>query len=454
MKIADKDTRAVDLVRKALDKAKEFEEYNVFISLNDEALKKAEEIDRRIAAGEKVGRLAGVPYALKDDFLSPEGKTTAGSKMLENFRSPITATAVAKLETEDAICLGRTNMDAFSHGASTENSYFGPTLNSRDKTRAAGGSSGGSAVAVALGIVPFALGTDTGGSIRQPAAYNGVIGVRPTYGAVSRYGVIAMSSSIDTVGCFATTADDADLVMGVMAGRDEADATSLDDFWSAEPENKKLRVGVIKDFMNSADGEVLKCTNDYIDKLKGLGHEVSEIEMPTLKYGLAIYYVVQSAELASTMMRFDSIRFGRQAENVKGLDDLYTRSRDEGLMMENKRRIMLGNYVVSTGLYEKYYLKAQKARTLLMAEYDRAFEKFDVLLCPTTPSTAFKLGSKTGDPMEMYLEDLMLASPSMAGLPAISVPAGETTEGLTVGVQLVGPQCSDRSLLKLAKETM
>jgi len=453
MKIANKKVRAVSLVREALAKAKKFGQYNAFISLNETgALKRAEEIDRRIAAGETVGRLAGVPYAIKDDIMSPEGNMTVGAKMMEKFHSAITATAVARLEAEGAICIGRTNMDAFSHGVSTENSYFGPTLNSRDKTRVAGGSSGGSAVAVALGIVPFALGTDTGGSVRQPAAYNGIFGLRPTYGAVSRYGVVAVASSFDTIGCLASTAETIDLVTGIMAGKDPADATTLDDFWAKKPKSAKLRIGVIKNLMTDGDKEALRCVRNYIEKLKRAGHRVDEIEMPIWEYGLAMYLVVQPAELASTMMRYDGIRFGYQAKNVKNLDDLYTRSRDEGLMMENKRRIMLGNYVVSTGLYEKYYLKAQKARTLLIAEYAKTFKKFDVLLCPTTLAPAFRLGEKVDDPVQASSEDLLLASPSMAGLPAISVPAGETTDGLTVGVQLVGPRCSDRQLLKLAKE--
>jgi aspartyl-tRNA(Asn)/glutamyl-tRNA(Gln) amidotransferase subunit A len=268
---------------------------------------------------------------------------------------------------------------------------------------------------VALGIVPFALGTDTGGSIRQPAAQNEILGVKPTYGAVSRYGVVAMSSSMDSIGCMANDPETADLVMGIMAGKDTADATSLPDFWQNEPENKKLRVGALAGF-----------TDDAIEKLKQVGHEVSEIEMPTLKYGKVIYDIVQSAEVASTMMRYDGVRFGYRAEDVKDLDDLYTRSRDEGLGIENKRRIMFGNFVVSTGNYEKYYLKAQKARTLLISEYDKVFENFDVLLCPTT-------------------DDAVTSSVNLAGLPAVSLPSG---------AQLIGPRCSDRALLKLAKEIL
>lgn len=454
MKTADKNIRAIDLVREALEKAKKFEEYHCFVSMNeDAAIKKAAEIDAKIAAGEHVGKLAGVPYALKDNFSSLDGATTASAKMLERYNSPITATSVARLEAEGAIMIGRTNLDAFAHGSSTENSYFGPTLNSRDKTRVAGGSSGGSAAAVALDIVQFALGSDTGGSIRQPASYNGVVGIKPTYGTVSRYGVVAMASSTDTIGCFAADAEDVDLVMGIMAGRDEKDSTTLDNFWQNEPEDKKLRIGVIRDFMDEGvETEVLKAVNGFVDKLKKDGHELGEISMPTLKYGLAIYYIVQPAEVASNLSRYDGIRYGLRSDGVSDLVSLYRKTRDEGFMPENKRRIMIGNFVLSSGFFDAYYLKAQKARTLLIEEYNRAFEKFDVLLCPVAPAPAFKLGQKTGDPLQMYLEDVMSVPPSMAGLPAISVPAGETEEGLPVGVQLIGPRKADRTLLKLAKE--
>jgi aspartyl-tRNA(Asn)/glutamyl-tRNA(Gln) amidotransferase subunit A len=361
---------------------------------------------------------------------------------------------VRKIEAEGAIMIGRTNLDAFAHGGSTENSYFGPTLNSHDKTRVAGGSSGGSAVAVALGIVPFALGSDTGGSIRQPAAYNGIVGLKPTFGTVSRYGVVAMASSTDTIGCLAETAADVDQVMGIMAGKDAKDSTTLDDFWQEEPREKKLRVGVIKDFMDKGvNTEVKEYVDKYIEKLKQVGHTVEEVEIPTLKYGLAIYYVVQMAEVASNMCRYDGVRFGARAKNVLNLDSLYTLSRDDGLMLENKRRIMIGNFVLSSGFFDAYYLKAQKARTLLIREYEKVFGKFDILLCPVAPTPAFKLGEKIDDPLQMYLEDLMNVPPSMAGLPAVAVPVGETAEGLSVGAQLIGPRRSDRQLLKLVKET-
>ncbi len=456
MKIADKNTKAVDLVREALEKAKKYEEYHCFISMNEShALDRAREIDEKIAKGEKVGRLAGVPYALKDNYLSREGVTTAAARMLDNFPSPITATAVAKLEAEGAIMIGRTNLDAYAHGSSTENSYFGPTHNSHDMERVAGGSSGGSAVAVALGIVPFSLGSDTGGSIRQPASYNGVIGVKPTYGTVSRYGVVAMASSTDVMGCFANTIEDADLIMSIIAGKDPKDSTTLDDFWTRDLEDakpKKKKLGIIKDFLgDGVDEEVKKAVLDYAKQAKKAGFDVEEIEMPIAKYGLAIYYIIQPAEVASNLSRYDGIRYGHRAADVTDLDSVYSKTRDEGFMPENKRRIMIGNFVLSSGFFDAYYLKAQKARTLLINAYNEAFEKYDALLCAVAPAPAFKLGEKVNDPLQMYMEDVMSVPPSMAGLPAIAVPAGASKSGLPIGVQLVGPRKSDQVLLNIAK---
>ena len=456
MKIADKNTKAVDLVREALEKAKKYEEYHCFISMNEShALERAREIDEKIAKGEKVGRLAGVPYALKDNYLSREGVTTAAARMLDNFPSPITSTAVAKLEAEGAIMIGRTNLDAYAHGSSTENSYFGPTLNSHDMSRVAGGSSGGSAVAVALGIVPFALGSDTGGSIRQPASYNGVVGIKPTYGTVSRYGVVAMASSTDVMGCFANTIEDADMIMGIIAGKDPKDSTTLDDFWTQNLEDvkpKKKKIGIIKEFLgDGVDEEVKQTVLDYAKQAEKAGFEVEEIEMPIAKYGLAIYYIIQPAEVASNLSRYDGIRYGHRAADVTNLDSVYSKTRDEGFMPENKRRIMIGNFVLSSGFFDAYYLKAQKARTLLIDAYNKAFEKYDALLCAVAPAPAFKLGEKVNDPLQMYMEDVMSVPPSMAGLPAMAVPAGASKTGLPIGVQLIGPRKSDQVLLNIAK---
>ena len=489
MKIANKKVTAERLVRDALEKAKHFADYNIFTFINEEgALKKAREIDAKIAKGEKVGRLAGVPYALKDNFLSPEGETTASVQILGGFKSPITATAVAKLEAEGAIMIGRTNMDAFAHGSSTENSYYGPTLNAHDRERVAGGSSGGSAVAVALDIVEFATGTDTGGSIRQPASFNGVYGFKPTYGCISRYGVVAMASSTDCIGFFTKTPDDMDLLISIASGQDPKDMTTLPDFYnteaSAESGNSRLaparpslrgsgahpapvvadglespnscaRIGIIKDFDNeSVDAEIREALHDKCELLKSKGYEIVELEMPALKYGLPAYYIIVPAEVASNLSRYDGVRYGFRSKNSEDLDALYLNTRSEGFMPENKRRIMIGNFVLSSGFYDAYFLKAAKARTLIVQEYEKAFKKCDFILTPVSPSPAFKLGEKVNDPVAMYFEDVMSVPLNLAGIPGLAIPVGETKKGLPIGLQLVGPRRSDKALIEFSKELM
>lgn len=464
MKIADKNTSAVELVTAALEKAKKYADKNIFVSLNEEAaLEKAKAIDAKIAAGEPVGKLAGVPYALKDNFLSKEGNTTASSKILEPFASPITSTTVKKLEAEGAIMIGRTNMDSFAHGGSTENSYFGPTKNAFDDERVSGGSSGGSAVATALDIVEFATGTDTGGSIRQPASFNGVFGFKPTYGTISRYGVVAMASSTDCIGFFAKSTEDIDLLMSICAGQDEYDQTTLPDYYNESEVKKVKTIGVIKDFKNDAvDKNIAKALDDKIEELKGKGYEIVEFDMPALKYALAVYYIVVPAEISSNLSRHDGIRYGFRSDNIHSLDDVYAESRSEGFMPENKRRIMIGNFVLSSGFYDAYYLKAQKARTLIIKEYEEAFKKCDFILTPVSPNPAFKLGEKTNDPVSMYLEDAMTVPLNLAGVPGLTIPVGKIEkdlegkgrEGLPLGLQLIGPRRSDKSLLNFAKEIM
>ncbi len=489
MKTANKKVSAERLVRDALTKAKHFADYNIFTFLNEEAaLKKAREIDERIARGEKVGKLAGVPYALKDNFLSLEGETTASAHILQGFTSPITATAVAKLEAEDAIMIGRTNLDAFAHGSSTENSYFGPTLNAFDRERVAGGSSGGSAVAVALDIVEFATGTDTGGSIRQPASFNGVYGLKPTYGCVSRYGVVAMASSTDCIGFFTKTPDDMDLLMSIASGQDPKDMTTLPDYYNDESgteldssrhaparpssrgsgaqsapvvadglelPNSCTRIGVIKDFDNeSVDAEIREALKKKCELLKSKGHKIVELEMPALKYALAAYYIIVPAEVASNLSRYDGVRYGFRSEDSKDLDALYYNTRSEGFMPENKRRIMIGNFVLSSGFYDAYFLKAAKARTLIVKEYEKAFSKCDYILTPVSPNPAFKLGEKVNDPVAMYLEDVMSVSLNLAGVPGLAIPAGKTKSGLPIGLQLVGKRRSDKQLIEFSKELM
>ncbi len=455
MKIANKTITAERLVRDALEKAKFFADYNIFTSLDEDgAIQRAREIDAKIAKGESAGRLAGVPFAIKDNFLHPSGETTASAHILQGFVSPVTATAVERLEAEGAIVIGRTNLDAFAHGSSTENSYFGPTLNSHDKTRVAGGSSGGSAVAVALDIVEFATGSDTGGSIRQPASFNGVYGLKPTYGAIPRYGVVAMASSTDCLGFFTKTPEDMDLLMSITSGQSEKDLTSLPDYYNDSSVDlpKTIRVGIIKDFDNdSVAPEIRAALQKKIELLKSQEHEIIELSMPTLKYALAAYYIIVPAELSSNLCRHDGIRYGFRAEDASSLDEIYTKTRDEGFMAENKRRIMIGNFVLSSGFYDAYFLKAAKARTLIVQEYAKAFESCDFLLTPVAPNPAFKLGEKSGDPVAMYLEDVMSVPANLACIPGLTVPAGETKDGLPLGLQILGPRRSDRKLIEFAK---
>jgi len=434
-------------VEEAIAKAHENDAFHALLSLTEtRALERADAVDR----GEITGSLAGVPFIAKDNFLTLGGTTTAASKILENFESPLQATAIEKLEAEGAICIGKANLDAFAHGGSTENSAYGPTKNAVNQERVAGGSSGGSAVAVALDIVPFTLGTDTGGSIRQPASFNGVVGVKPTYGTVSRYGVVAMASSTDTIGVLATNTHDAAVVMDIISGKDTKDMTTLPDFFTPAVLDGPKKIGVIKEAMtDDVDADVLRVTNEYIDKLRADGHQVEEVSLSLLKYALAIYYIVVPAEISSNLGRYDGIRYGRRADAVN-LSDLYGASRDEGFMTENKRRIMIGSYVLSSGFFDAYYLQAQKVRTLLINEFNELFNSFDVLIAPVAPTPAFKLGENSEDPIKMYLADVMTVPASLAGLPAISVPAGVSSEGLPIGVQLIGKRKDDALLLALA----
>lgn len=445
---------ARSIVESALEKAEAIGEYNALLSLTRErAIERADMIDESIRNGQAVGRLSGVPFVVKDNFLAFGAPTTAASKMLEHYQAPLQATAVEKLEAEGAICIGKANLDAFAHGGSTENSAFGVTRNAYDQSKVAGGSSGGSAVVTALDVVPFALGTDTGGSIRQPASFNGVYGMKPTYGTVSRYGVVAMASGTDVIGCFAKHADDVALVMDIIAGQDQRDMTTLPDFF--EPKTlgpKKLRIGVVSDMMtDDVDESVRVNVEKYLDKLKSKGHEVGQVEFPILKYTLAMYYIIVPAEVSSNLARYDGVRYGLRASGVKTLAGLYGKSRDQGFVTENKRRILIGSFVLSSGYFEAYYNQAQKARTLLINAYNKLFEKYDVLVGPTAPTTAFGIGENTGDPIKMYLSDVMTVPASLAGLPALNAPAGTDDSGLPVGVQLTGPRCSDATLISLAQ---
>lgn len=449
VKIADyQGMSARAAVEQAIAKARENESFHALLNITEgRALERADAVDR----GEITGKLAGIPFVVKDNFLAFGAPTTAASKILENFEAPLQATAVEKLEAEGAICIGKANLDAFAHGGSTENSAFGPTKNAFDQTKVAGGSSGGSAVVTALDIVPFALGSDTGGSIREPASFNNVVGVKPTYGTISRYGVVAMASSTDVIGVFTTNAADATRLIDIMAGTDKKDMTTLADFFVPTEVKPGQKIGLIKEFMtDDVDSEVRERISDYVEKLKAAGHAVEEVSLPIVKYTLAMYYIIVPAEISSNLGRYDGIRYGRRAENAKTLAETYGRSRDEGFMPENKRRIMIGSHVLSSGFFDAYYLQAQKARTLLINAFNELFTSYDVLIGPVAPTPAFGLGENTADPVKMYLADVMTVPASLAGLPALSVPAGKTTQGLPVGVQLIGQRRSDAALLALA----
>lgn len=459
-KIKSGQMTAVEAVKHALDKAKQTTDYNIFLCLNEKrALRRAAEIDVRLANGEDVGVLAGVPFVNKDNILAfgddgDQGTTSAASKFLGNFRAPIQATVMDKLEAAGAISIGQTNLDAFAHGGSTENSAYGVTKNAVDTERVAGGSSGGSAVAVALDIVPFALGTDTGGSIREPASFNGVLGFKPTYGLVSRFGAVAMASSTDTIGCFTHNATDADLVMSVLAGQDQRDMTTYtSDYQSNAELQNKPKVAVIKQFMSEAnDPKVLKNTREMIDKLKNAGYQVDEIDVEEVKYALAIYYIVVPAEISSNLGRYDGIRYGKRSEQSADLASMYANSRAEGFEIENKRRIMIGSFVLSSGYFDAYYLKAQKVRTMLIQRLNQVLTEYDFLVGPVAPMPAFKIGENIADPMKMYLADVMTTPANLAGLPAVSVPIAPTTSGLPVGFQVIAKQDRDAQLLAFVKQ--
>jgi len=444
------ETSSVELVAAHLARA-ERDEWNSFLAVDRErALSRAKEIDGLAVRPP----LAGVPIAIKDALSTRDLVTTAGSKMLEGFRPIYTATCVARLEAAGAVIIGKTNMDEFAMGSSTENSAYGPTLNPWDITRVPGGSSGGSASCVAARQVPWSLGSDTGGSIRQPAALCGIVGMKPTYGAISRYGLIAFASSLDQVGPFARTVRDAALLLSHMVGRDPMDATSLE--WT-EPIRMPsatrldgLRVGVIEELMGDGiDPGVRAACQSTIDMVEGLGGTVVPIALPHAGYGLATYYLIAPAEASANLARFDGIRYGHCAADADVLLEHYERTRAEGFGPEVKRRIMLGTFALSSGYYDAYYGQAQRVRTLIMRDFAQAFADVDVVASPTSPSTAFRLGERTADPLSMYLSDICTIPISLAGLPSLSIPCG-LSDGLPVGLQLAGPAFSENRLLEVA----
>ncbi len=448
--------KAADLVKKSLAAIKAHQGFDALISVTDErALQRANDVDAMSVEAKAKLPLAGVPFIAKDNFLTFGGQTTAASNMLKDFEAPYQATAIERLEAAGAICVAKANLDAWAHGASTENSDFFTTKNPHDKSRVPGGSSGGSAASVVLGIAPFAIGTDTGGSIRQPAGFSGCVGYKPTYGLVSRSGVVAMASSTDTIGSLARTVDDAALVLDVMSGRDDMDSTTIEadkaGYIMPEGSLKGTKIGVIKENMDEGvEPAVRQSVEAAIDQLKKAGAVVESVSLPSVKLALAVYYIVCPAEVSSNLARYDGQRYGHSSKGATNLQDSYTLSREEGFGAEAKRRIMIGSHVLSSGYYDAYYKKAQLVRTKIINEFAEAFRKYDLLAGPTSPTVAFKIGERAKNPLQMYLADIMTVAANVAGNPAISLPAKPAGK-LPVGFHFIGDMKADRQLLGIAK---
>lgn len=429
---------------------------NAFNFIFDDAIKIADKIESKIKAG-TAGKLAGMVIAIKDVLAIKDKPLTCSSNILKNFEAIYTATAVQKLIDEDAIIIGKTNCDEFAMGSSNENSDFGKVLNPFDNQRVPGGSSGGSAVAVAANLCDVSLGTDTGGSIRQPAAFCGVYGLKPTYGKVSRYGLTAFASSFDTIGPFAKSIDDIALVLEVISGYDEKDSTSFNDeqkiYLEKISEPQKFKIGLPKEYFSSGlNEEIKKLINNKIEIIRSLGHETVEISLPNTEYSIATYYILTTAEASSNLARYDGAHYGFRSNDASNLNEMYTNSRTEGFGNEVKRRIMLGTYVLSSGYYDAYYRKAQKVRRLLKNDFDNAFKDVDIILTPTTPNVAFKIGEKSNDPLSMYLEDIYTTSANLVGIPGLNIPIGFNSENLPVGMQLMTNQFNELKILQLAKQ--
>lgn len=432
---------------------------NAYLEVFDDAFGEAEKVDEHLARGEEPKALEGIPFAVKDNILI-KGKTcSAGSRMLENYTASYDAFVIEKLRKAGAIFLGRANMDEFAMGSSTENSAFGPTKNPYDESRVPGGSSGGSAAAVASNMALAALGSDTGGSIRQPAGFCGVVGMKPTYGAVSRSGLIAMASSLDQIGPLTKTVEDAELVFNVIRGKDAKDSTSVDyetqsEKRKAQNKNSKLKIGVPKEFFTEGiDKDVLEIVNKAIETFRGLGHEVKEVSLPNAPYALAVYYIIVPAEVSANLARFDGIRYGLRV-HAKNLLEEYLGTRSAGFGKETRRRIILGTYVLSAGYHDVYYGRASKIRTLIKRGFEKIFQEVDVLVSPTSPNVAFKIGDKVNNPLSMYLEDIFLVPANLAGIPAMSLPFGQVQRGgknLPVGVQLLAPWFEENRLFEAGK---
>ena len=459
-KIQDKEISCVEVVDYYIKEIEKKEDkIDAFLLLQTEdALKKAKELDEKIAKGEKVGRLVGIPIAIKDNMCTRGVKTTCASKMLEDFVPPYDATVIKKLEEEDAILIGKTNLDEFAMGSSTENSAFKITKNPIDITRVPGGSSGGSAAAVGAEMVPLALGSDTGGSIRQPASFCGIVGMKPTYGLVSRYGLIAFGSSLDQIGPFSMTVEDNAYLLNILAGEDELDGTTAKGLDKKDyTENidsgiEGMKIGIPKEFIEEEglDSEIKDVILKDIEALRELGAEVEEFSLPATKDGLAPYYIISSAEASSNLARFDSIRYGYRTKEFTSVEELVEKSRSEGFGREVKRRIMLGTYALSSGYYDAYYNKAQKFRAKLKQDFKEAFKKYDIIIGPVSPILPFKIGERCEDPTAMYLADIYTININLATVPALSMPGGKSSDGLPIGLQLIGDVFTEEKIYKVA----
>ena len=457
-KLANKELTITEITKAYVDRINEKEkDVKAFVTtLTDEAMEQAKEIQAKVESGEISGEFAGIPIGIKDNMCTKGVKTTCSSKMLENFVSPYSATVVEKLNEQNMIDLGKLNMDEFAMGGSTEYSYFKKTSNPWNLNKVPGGSSGGSAAAVAANMVPWALGSDTGGSIRQPSSFCGVVGLKPTYGLVSRYGLVAFASSLDQIGPITKDVRDSAMLLNLIAGHDRRDSTSVDlpkvDYVKAlKNDVKGLKIGVPKEFFGEGINEEVKASLEKaIEKYKELGADVEEFSLDIAKYSLAAYYIVACAEASSNLGRFDGIRYGYRTPEFKDLKEIYKKSRSEGFGPEVKRRIILGTYVLSSGYYDAYYKKAQQVRTLVMNEFNKAFEKYDVILTPTSPIVAFEAGTKSNNPLEMYLADICTVSVNVAGLPGISIPCGVNSEGMPIGMQLIGNRFEEGKILNAA----
>jgi len=460
--LEEKEITSFELTMAHFDEIKKRDkDIRAFLSLTEEeAITAAKKVDERISKGEPIEMLAGIPAAIKDNILIRGTKTTAASKILENYVAPYDAMVIKKLKEEEAIMVGKTNMDEFAMGSSTENSAFGPTKNPVDLGRVPGGSSGGSAAAVKAGFCVYALGSDTGGSIRQPASFCGVVGFKPTYGAVSRHGLMAMASSLDQIGPIAKNVDDAATVFEAIRGVDELDSTSVNmnwqNYWGEPLDMEEIKIGIPREyFTHGLAPEIEKNIKSVISKLEKEGAKIEEISLPYSEWALATYYIIMPAEVSANLSRYDGIKYGySEISNLKSqisnLLDVYLKTRGEGFGAEARRRIMLGTYILSAGYYEAYYTRAQRVRRLIKQDFDRAFKEVDAIVTPTSPTTAFKFGEKTQDPLSMYLADIYTVSINLAGVPAISLPIKEVNN-LPVGLQLIGKNFEDIKLLKIAK---